>query len=98
MPRVFLEISGSGDLVTENYEWGYCQKAVFYWTGSPLGDGGNLFVHLYKVGTEYYESLVSETIYEPFDGQTVAPLSGGVYYFAILSPEVSWTIRGECQD
>lgn len=98
MPRVFIEISGSGDLVTQNYEWGYCDKAVFYWTGRPLGSGGNLFVDLYKTGTERYESLVIETIYEPFEGQTLQPLSGGLYYFAIYSPEVSWTIRGECQD
>lgn len=98
MPRVFIEISGSGDLVTQNYEWGYCQKAVFYWTGSPLGKAGNLIVHLHKVGTERYEHLIAETIYEPFGGQTVQLLSGGLYYFAIDSPEVSWSIRGECQD
>lgn len=98
MPRVFLEISGSGDLVTENYEWGDCEKAVFYWSGSPVGRGGNMFVDLHKVGLEDYVSLVIETIYEPLEGETLQPLLGGPYYLAIQAPEVSWTIRGECQD
>ena len=98
MPRVFLEISGSGDLVTENYDWGACEKAVFYWTGSPLGRGGNLFVMLHKVGTEGRKAVVIKTVYEPFEGQTLQALLGGLYYFAITAPEVSWTIRGECQD
>jgi hypothetical protein len=60
-PTVLLELEGTGETVTDNFEWPACQKAVFYWT-SAAGQYGSasLIVDLHKVGAEREVNLINE--------------------------------------
>lgn len=102
-PTVLLELEGTGETVTDNFEWPACQKAVFYWT-SAVGQYGSasLIVHLHKVGAEREVSLINEfemdAPAEGISGAALQPLDGGEYYFSTENTDNPWTLRVECQD
>ena len=102
-PVVLTEVEGTGDTVTDNFEWPACQKALFYWTASPNTYGtASLAVYLYKTGVERGALLVNEAVMdvsaEGLSGSALQPLSGGEYYFSTENTDDPWTIRVECQD
>lgn len=93
MPAIFLELEGVGNVITDNYDWGLCDKAVFSWTAAGRD---NFIVHLYKIGADRMVGLVNEI--GPGEGQALQPLAGGTYYLEIVGPAEGWTINGDCLD
>lgn len=93
MPQTFLELSGEGDLVTDNFDWGPCQKAVFVWDAPGTR---NFIVHLWNTTAERPAGLVNEIA--PDSGEVLQPLAGGSYYLEIQATNTTWTITGECRD
>lgn len=94
IPEVFLDIEGTGDIVTENYTWNECGKAVFYWTAAGRD---NVIIHLNSAeDPEDWSGLVNEI--GPGEGQVLEPFSAGTYFLEISGPIEGWTFRGECQD
>ena len=93
MPKTFLDLNGDGDTITDNYEWGACEKAVFVWesTGS-----GNIVAYLHKPGAERGALIVNGV--SPDSGETLQPLSGGTYYVEVSARSSAWAITGECRD
>jgi hypothetical protein len=102
-PTVLLELEGTGETITDNFEWPACQKAVFYWT-SAVGQYGSasLIVDLHKVGAEREVNLINEfemdAPSEGTSGAALQPLDGGEYYFSTENTDNPWTLRVECQD
>jgi len=101
-PDVLAEIEGVGGVVTDNFEWPQCQKAVFYWTSLP-GDVGaaSLIATLYNVTAGLDTPLVNEfamNVSDSLSGAVLQPLQGGEYYIATENTEEQWTVRVECQD
>ena len=97
-----LDLQGSGNTVTDNYELPACSKSVFAWSAEP-GDSGtaSLIVHLCKVGEDRCPSLVNEfgmDLAEPLKGETLEALSGGIYFLAIDNTSGPWSIHWECRD
>jgi len=98
-----LDLQGSGNTVTDNYELPACSKSVFVWSAEP-GDSGtaSLIVHLCKVGEDRCPSLVNEfgmDLTEPLEGEALEALSGGIYFLAIDNTSGKpWSIRWECRD
>lgn len=100
---VLTEVKGTGETVTDDFEWPACQKAVFYWTVSPSSYGSaSLIVCLHKIGVEQEMFLVNEFAMnvsaEGLSGSALQPLAGGEYYFSTENTDEPWTIRVECQD
>lgn len=105
MPHdVFLELSGSGTLVTENYQWGACNKAVFY--GEVSAAQGNFIVHLWDADCTGDSYECSEGIFNmaPYDGEvrgdSLVQIPAGNYYLEFAhtpNPPATWTLMGECQ-
>jgi len=93
MPRNFLLLEGKGDVVSENFEWQRCEKAIFEW---DAGGHDNLIVHLNKTGSDRPTILINEI--SPTKGQVLQPLSGGVYYLSVKGPVTGWTISAMCRD
>jgi hypothetical protein len=93
MPVQFLNLTGNGDIVSDNYEWQFCQKAVFSWQATARD---NLIVHLNKTDADQSRMLINEI--GPTEGQVLQPLSGGVYFLSIRGPAAGWTITAECKD
>ena len=86
-------MEGTGNVITDNYDWGFCDKAVFTWTAAGRD---NFIVHLYKIGADRMVGLVNEI--GPGEGQALQPLAGGTYYLEISGPAEGWTINGDCLD
>lgn len=93
MPVTFLEISGEGDAITDNFEWGACEKAVFTWDAPG---SRNIIIHLWKPHAD--NSVLMANDIAPANGKVLQPLAGGVYYFEITARASSWAITGECLD
>lgn len=103
-PVILAVISGTGAVVSDNYELPKCGKAVFNWTAFPGGYGtASLILKLYNVATpEKSVTLVadmqSDTPDTGFSGMTLQPLKGGTYYLTTENTDAPWTVRVECQD
>jgi hypothetical protein len=100
---VLAEFSGTGGTVTDNFTAPECQKAVFEWSVNRSSYGtASLILHLQKVGTDAYESIVNEAEFDnPGDtltGSAVQPLSAGEYYLASENTDEAWTVRVACRD
>jgi hypothetical protein len=98
-----LDLQGTGDTVTENYELPACRKSVFVWSVEPGSYGiAALAADLCAVGEDDCESLVSEAetgMTTPLEGESLASLSGGVYFLSIANTSGRpWSIRWECRD
>jgi hypothetical protein len=97
-----IDLSGTELTVTDNYELPACQKSVFVWSASPdAGGNASLIAHLYKVGSDRSMSVANELAFdvsEPLMGETLIPLSGGVYYLNTENLNGTWAIRWECRD
>ena len=92
-PTQFVNLEGTGDSVSDNFEVQECQKAVFSWTA--VGQS-NFIVYLWKVGIDDNRLLVNEIA--PSSGETLQPLTGGTYWLTIDSPTESWSITAECRE
>lgn len=96
----FVKIRGKGDLITDNYEWGACEKAVFYWN---IEKDSYLYVDLYKVGEKYPWTYIASGEMST-SGQALSNIEPGKYYLDVVVStawdpnDVSWSIRGECKD
>ena len=94
MPRDFFYLEGTGSLVSDNFEWQRCRKAVFVW--EALGHD-NFIVILHRPDPDQVELLVNEI--SPLGGESLQPLAGGIYYLHIeKGPQEGWWIKGECRD
>jgi len=102
-PLVLAEVEGTGEVVTDNYEFPKCQKAVFYWTAYPTSYGSaSLILKLFNVTTGQEMSIVNEfamdVLSESLAGSAIQALAGGKYYFATENTDQPWKLRVECQD
>lgn len=94
MPVEFFSLEGSGSLVSDNYEWQRCSKAVFEW--GALG-GGNIIVRLCNAGSDECHLQINEI--GPMEGEFLQPLLGGAYYWYVeRGPQAGWWIKGTCRD
>jgi len=88
--------------VTDNYSWPACEKAVFTWRAEARPSGMvSLAVKLYRIGDEDWALIANDVAFDQPDGltgQTLEPLEGGEYYFAIENTAAPWSILVECQD
>ena len=91
-PFELVSIEGSGNTVTENFEWPACEKAVFNWTAAG---NDNLIIYIHKIGVDGGVLQVNEI--GPGSGQFLQPLLGGTYFYNIEGPADGWTLDGECQ-
>jgi len=103
-PVVMAVISGTGAVVTDNYELSKCDKAVFNWTAFPGGYGtASLILKLLNVATPdrsvtLVADMQSDTPETGFSGMTLQPLKGGTYYLTTENTDAPWTVRVECHD
>ena len=101
-PVPLLELTGQGEMVTDNYELPACDKAVFYWHADANAYGtAALILDLHKVGVDGSSGLVNEAVFDVpvgIDGAVLQPLFGGEYYFTSENTDAAWSLRGECQD
>lgn len=101
-PVTLLEISGTGEQVTDNYPMPVCIKAVFYWAVGASDIGmASLIADMYNADTGKQMPLVNaletDTTGE-LRGSTLQALAGGEYYFTAENTDQAWSIRIECQD
>ena len=92
IPDEFLSIEGNGNVVTENFEWGACEKAVFSWTAAGQD---NFIVRIYKIGIEESRGQVNQI--GPAECEYLQALTGGTYYYEINGPAEGWTLQGVCE-
>lgn len=102
-PVILAVISGTGAVVTDNYDLPKCIKAVFAWKVRPNDWGtASLIFRLYNAGTGKDKAVVSEMdtdlAEEWFTGQNIQALSGGTYYFASENTDEDWVVSIECHD
>lgn len=90
---VLLELEGAGNQVTDNYDWGACDKTVLFWTAAGRD---NMIVTLRKIGLDQTGTLVNEI--GPGEGESLLTLLGGTYYLQVEGPSEGWTLTLECQD
>jgi hypothetical protein len=97
-----IKVAGGGPLVTYNYDLPACTKSVFLWTIEPDAEGvASLTVNLHRVGEDQYTNLVSESrsdVTEPIRGESLQPLSAGIYFLSVEDVNGSWTLRWNCRD
>jgi hypothetical protein len=97
-----IDISGSGLVVTDNYELPACQKSIFAWSIKPdAGGTAGLIADLWEVGETRDENLAIEyqsDLTELISGEALVPLSGGLYYITTENVSGEWAIRWECRD
>ena len=91
-PAEFLTVAGSGNHVTDNFDWQACNKAVF---GYEATGSSNLFVYIWKVGATDNRLLINDIA--PASGEVLQPLSGGTYWLDITATG-EWSISGICED
>jgi hypothetical protein len=100
---MLAEVEGEGAVVTDNYTWPSCQKAVFHWRVAA-GDLGSasLIAYLHKTGDDESVPLVNEFGMDlpasGLSGSVLQPLASGGYYFSTENTDQQWAIRVECQD
>ena len=102
-PVVLAEVEGTGEVVTDNYEFPACQKAVFYWVAYPTSSGtASLILKLYNVATGQAMPIVNEFAMdvsaEGLTGSAIQALAGGQYYLTTENTAQPWRLRVECQD
>ncbi len=101
-PVVLAELDGTGNTVSDNYEFPPCGKAVFYWEVDPSAYGSAaIIIHLHNVDADREMSLVNEfsgDVVGVLSGSALQPLVGGEYFFSTENTDEPWRIRVECQD
>ena len=102
-PVILQEFGGTGSLVTDNYQWPSCKKAVFYWIIFPGNDNDvNFDLVIHNIDRGLDESMINvwEFGIDPagFSGSTLQTLQGGEYFFSTENTSEPWTVRVECQD
>jgi Ni,Fe-hydrogenase III component G len=86
----YIEISGVGPAVTENFELDRCYKAVFQ---STVSGRGFSTVELHSIDEGDYRSIAIGG-----DDVSQIELEGGTYFVAVETDDgTEWTVRGECQ-
>ena len=93
-PKEFLSIEGKGSIVTDNYSWTKCGKAVFAWKDEGYG---RLTIRIYKAGEDKPIFILNNEEL-PSVGETVLAYDTGSYYFAIRGSLVGWSLTGVCKD
>ena len=93
-PYIFLSIEGKGSIVTDNYSWTRCGKAVFAWKDEGYG---RITIRIYKAGEDNPINILNNELL-PNTGETVESIGTGTYYFAIRGSLVGWSLIGECRD
>lgn len=91
-PAEFLTLEGSGDVVSDNFDWQPCDKAVFNYDAT--GER-NFIVYLWKVGADDNRLLVNEIA--PAAGEALQPILGGAYWLEVEA-NGSWSITAVCED
>jgi hypothetical protein len=91
-PAEFLVIEGTGDQVTDNFDWQPCDKAIF---GYSAAGTSNFIVYLWKVGVDENRLLINEIA--PAEGEALQPILGGAYWLEVEA-NGGWTITAVCED
>lgn len=101
-PSVLAVISGTGGLVTDNFDLPQCNKAIFAWTAQASNHGtASLIVKLYNVAAGTERSVINEFATDlegDLVGMELQPLKGGTYYLASENTDLPWEVRIECHD
>lgn len=102
-PVVLAVISGTGAVVTDNFQLPHCNKAVFNWQVQPSGWGtASLIFRLYNADTGKDTSVVNDMATDLdaawHTGQNIQALKGGEYYFASENTDMPWVVTIECHD
>jgi hypothetical protein len=98
---LLLELSGVGEVVSDNYNLPRCWKGVLYWSvEADSYDLAALIVRLHNVRDGTDRPLVNEfaTDVTAISESVFVPLDGGEYYFSIENTDEAWSLRVECQD
>jgi hypothetical protein len=98
-----LDIEGSGNTVSANYELPECTKSVFSYSVQPNDMGSaSLILYLCSVARENCMSIANKfemDLADPLEGRTVESLRGGLYFLATENATGNdWHITWECQD
>ena len=101
-PQTLLELTGTGEVVTDNYTWPACEKTVFYWS-AEVGQYGSasLIIKLYQIGREWPYYIVNELEFDAphaIAGQSLESLEGGEYYLASSNTDARWSLVVQCHD
>lgn len=100
-PVVFLELQGTGEIVSDNFNAPECYKAVFSWSAKANSSGmAALIVNLHNAdsGTKYtlVNALVADT--KEATGDVLKPLEDGKYFISTENVTGDWSVRGTCFD
>ncbi|MCX6082042.1 MAG: hypothetical protein NTW32_21145 [Chloroflexi bacterium] len=95
-----MDIQGTGNLVTANYELQACQKSVFHWQVEP-GTGGTAALILGLCGAEC-QTIANEMKMDmtgPLEGQSLQAVNAGIYYLVTENASGRpWHVTWECKD
>ena len=100
-PVLLLELSGVGEVVSDNYELPRCGKAVLYWSVEANDYGlASLIVHLHNVQDATARPVINEFAMDvsTINESVYVPLEGGEYYLSTENTDEAWSLRMECQD
>jgi hypothetical protein len=101
-PVIFLNITGTEDTVSENFEASECFKAVFPWSVESKDSGfTSLVVNLYNAQTEKGSEIISEMEMDVagiMRGEALKVLVGGTYYVTTENSSGPWTLQGICRE
>ena len=85
----FIEISGVGPAVSENFELDSCYKSIFYTTIDGDDWAG---VELHSIDEGDYDFVATGNDVKQIE------LEGGIYFLTTdVEDGVEWSVRGECQ-
>lgn len=95
-----LDVQGTGNLVTANYELQACQKSVFHWQVEP-GSSGTAALILDLCGAEC-QNIANEMKMDltgPLEGQSLQAVKAGNYYLVTENVSgLAWHVTWECKD
>lgn len=95
-----MDIQGTGNQVTGNYELYACQKSVFHWQVEP-GTGGTAALILGLCGAEC-QTIANEMKMDltgPLEGASLQAISAGSYYLVVQNASgLNWRVNWECKD
>jgi hypothetical protein len=101
-PSIFLNIAGTGETVSEDFEGPECFKAVFLWSVESKDSGlTSLTINLHNVYTQKAMEIVStfetETV-GTMRGESIQALLGGAYYVTVEDHSGPWALQGICRE
>jgi hypothetical protein len=100
-PEVITTVEGTGETVTDNYQFPECFKAIFDWHVDSGGSGfSSLILTVHSITTEEEVTLVNEfgDTPEGLAGKTLQPIAAGEYFFSSENTSEPWSVTVLCED